>query len=82
MKTKVLQFLAMVVLAEAEIPLALAVTFRAEQLHASHPTARPKSHHSDMCFTASTSHQIASPRRLRVGRVPAKRKSQAKREHE
>ena len=83
MKAKVTQSRALLVLAEAEIPAALAVAFRAGQLHARRPTATQNPRRRDTRLVVSTSDQIANPRQPRVDRVqPVNPNPKAKREHE
>ena len=83
MKAKVAQSRAMLVLAEAEIPAALAWAFRAGQLHARRPTTTQNLRRRDTRLVVSTSDQIANPRQPRVDRVrPVNPNPKAKREHE
>ena len=83
MKAKVTRSRALFVLAEAEIPAALAVAFRAGQLHARRPTATQNPRRRDTRLVVSTSDQIANPRQPRVDRVqPVNPNLKAKREHE
>ena len=69
MKAKVTQSRALLVLAEAEIPAALALAFRAGQLHARRPPATQERRLRSPQLVASTPDQIANPRQPRVDRV-------------
>jgi uncharacterized protein YqfA (UPF0365 family) len=71
MKAKVTQSRAMLVLAEAEIPSALAVAFRAGRFHARRPTATQTNRRRDRDtrLVVSVPDQIANPRQPRVDRV-------------
>jgi uncharacterized protein YqfA (UPF0365 family) len=69
MKAKLTQSRALLLLAEAEIPAALALAFRAGQLHARRPTATQKRRLRLPQLVASTPDQIANPRQPRVDRV-------------
>ena len=83
MKAKVTESRAMLVLAEAEIPAAIAMAFRAGQLHARRPHPTQISRVRDPQFVVSTPDQTASPRRPRVGRVqPVDPVPKVKGEHE
>ena len=83
MKAKVTQSRALLLLAEAEIPTALARAFRAGQLHARLPTATQEPRHRDTRRVVSTSNEIANPRQSHVDRVqPVNPNAKAKGEHE
>lgn len=69
MKAKLTGSRALLLLAEAEIPAALALAFRAGQLHAKRPTPTQKRRLRSPEFMASSSDQIANPRQPRVDRV-------------
>jgi hypothetical protein len=69
MKAKVAQSHAILVLAEAEIPAALAQAFRAGQLHAKGRAPRQQGRLRYPQFEFSTPDLFASPRRSRVDRV-------------
>ncbi len=69
MKAKVTQSRALLVLAEAEIPAALAWAFRAGQLHARRPPPTQKRRLRNPPLVASTPDQIANPRQPGVERV-------------
>ncbi len=71
MKAKLTECRALLLLAEAEIPAALALAFRAGQLHARRPTATQKRRLRSPQFVAATTDQIANPRHPRVDRVQA-----------
>ena len=64
MKAKLTHRRALLLLAEAEIPAALALAFRAGQLHASRPTATQKRRLRNPQLVASTPDQIANPRHV------------------
>ena len=83
MKAKATQSRAMLVRAEAEIPAALAVAFRAGQLHARRPTATQIPRRRDTQLVVSTPDQIVNPRQPRVDRVqPVNPIHKVKGEHE
>jgi uncharacterized protein YqfA (UPF0365 family) len=83
MKATVTQSCAMLVRAEAEIPAALAVAFRAGQLHARRPIGRQMRRRGGTQLAVSTPGQIASPRQAGVDRVqPVNPIRKAKGEHE
>lgn len=69
MKAKVTQSRALLVLAEAEIPAALAWAFRAGQLHARRPSPTKKPRFENAQLVASTPDQITNLRQPRVDRV-------------
>ncbi len=83
MKAKVTQSRARLVLAEAEIPAALAVAFRAGQLHARRQTATQTPRRGDKQLVVSTPAQITNPGQSRVERVqPADPSRKVREEHE
>jgi uncharacterized protein YqfA (UPF0365 family) len=83
MKAKITQSRALLVLAEAQIPAALAAAFRAGQLHARRPTARQKPRRRDTQLVASATDQIANPRQPGVDRAqPVNPVRNAQRERE
>jgi hypothetical protein len=83
MEAKVTQSRALLVLAEAEIPAALAWAFRAGQLHARRPPPTQKSRLRSPQLVGSTPDQIANPRQPRVDRVqPVDLIRKVKGEHE
>ena len=69
MKAMVTQSRALLVLAQAEIPAALAWAFRAGQLHARRPATTQKRRLGSPQLVASTPDHIANPRQPRVDRV-------------
>ena len=69
MKAKLTESRALLLLAEAEIPAALALAFRAGQLHAGRPTATQKRRLGNPQLVASIPDQIANPRQPRVDRA-------------
>jgi uncharacterized protein YqfA (UPF0365 family) len=83
MKAKLTESRALLVLAEAGIPAALALAFRAGQLHSRHPTAAQKRRLRSPQLVGSTPDQIANPRQPRVDRVqPVDLIRKVKGEHE
>jgi uncharacterized protein YqfA (UPF0365 family) len=83
MKAKVAHSRALLVLAEAEIPAALASAFRAGQLHARRPPPTHKRRLRSPQLVGSAPDQIANPRQPRVDRVqPVDLIRKVKGEHE
>jgi uncharacterized protein YqfA (UPF0365 family) len=70
MKAEVTRRRATLVLAEAEIPAAIAMAFRAGQLYVARPLQPQRDRRRDPRPGISALDQTASPRSPRVGRVP------------
>ena len=83
MKAKVAQSRAMLVLAEAEIPAAIALAFRAGQFHVKRPAQPQRDRLRDPQPEISAREQTTSPREPHDGRLPsANPKPKVKGEHE